>query len=306
MARLPSAATDLTISLSGGLVVCSDRAAACEVCTFGVSMASKKTLIKNSKAEKKTQKKPAKKAVVGKAKASGNLKKGKPKSSSRKIVAAQSAKKKSLSKVKAKNSAAVKKHRSVGKGNRTLAMVRRAASAPISGRKKASRTAADVMKKAVSLTSPKKVSAAPDLPAAEPKLTAADLEYFRALLVEKRRELIGDMGSMENTAFNSDGHSASPIHMADVGTDNFEQEFTLGLLESERQTLREIHEAIERIDNGTFGICVATGKPIGRARLEAKPWAKYCIEYARQLEQGRTPRTGETNHQQDDGEDDDD
>jgi RNA polymerase-binding protein DksA len=141
---------------------------------------------------------------------------------------------------------------------------------------------------------------------AEPKLTAADLEYFRGLLVEKRRELLGDMGSMENTAFPSDGHSSSPIHMADVGTDNFEQEFTLGLLESERQTLREIHEAIERVDNGTFGVCVATGKPIGRARLEAKPWAKYCIEYARQMERGQTSRLMEANNHNEDGEDDDD
>ncbi len=123
------------------------------------------------------------------------------------------------------------------------------------------------------------------------KLKKSDIEYFRGLLLEKRRELIGDMGSMESEAFRSEGgHSSSPIHMADVGTDNFEQEFTLGLLESERQTLREIHEAIERLDNGTFGVCVATGKPIGRARLEAKPWAKYCIEYARQLERGHVAR----------------
>ncbi len=125
----------------------------------------------------------------------------------------------------------------------------------------------------------------------EPKLNKADLEHFRELLLEKRREILGDVGSMENEAFkNQDNHSSSPMHMADVGTDNFEQEFTLGLIESERQMLREIHEAIGRIEDGTYGVCAGTGKVISRARLEATPWAKYCIEYARMLESGLVGR----------------
>ncbi len=125
------------------------------------------------------------------------------------------------------------------------------------------------------------------------KLTKSELEGFRKLLLAKRREILGDVGSMESEAFsNQDTHSSSPMHMADVGTDNFEQEFTLGLIESERELLKEIQEALGRIEDGTFGKCVATGKPIGKARLEAKPWAKYCIEYARMLESGLLPRNG--------------
>ncbi len=125
------------------------------------------------------------------------------------------------------------------------------------------------------------------------KLSRSDLEYFRRRLLEKRREILGDVGSMESEAFrNQDNHSSSPMHMADVGTDNFEQEFTLGLIESERLLLKEIQESLNRIDDGTFGVCVATGKPIGKARLEAKPWAKYCIEYARMLENGGMLRNG--------------
>ena len=132
------------------------------------------------------------------------------------------------------------------------------------------------------------------IPAA--KLSKTELENFRTLLLEKRREILGDVGSMESEAFrNQDNHSSSPMHMADVGTDNFEQEFTLGLIESERELLKEIQEAIARIENGTFGVCVATGKPIGKARLEAKPWAKYCIEYARMLESGMLPHNGHEN-----------
>jgi DnaK suppressor protein len=128
----------------------------------------------------------------------------------------------------------------------------------------------------------------------EAKLSKAELDHFRSLLLDKRREILGDVGSMENEAFkNQDNHSNSPMHMADVGTDNFEQEFTLGLIESERQLLREIQEALVRIEEGTYGVCVATSKPIGKARLEAKPWAKHCIEYTRMLEQGIIGREGQ-------------
>src|SRR5438045_9358103 len=77
-----------------------------------------------------------------------------------------------------------------------------------------------------------------------------------------------------------------PIHMADMGTDNYEQEFTLGLVEKDRQLLREINIALAKIQNGTYGICEGTGKPIGKPRLEAQPWAKYSVEYARQLDKG--------------------
>jgi DnaK suppressor protein len=121
-----------------------------------------------------------------------------------------------------------------------------------------------------------------------PTLSKHDLQYFRTLLLERRREIIGDVGSMESEAFKGDSNlSNMPIHMADVGTDNFEQEFTLGLIESERQTLREIQEALVRVDNGTYGVCLGTGKPIPRVRLEAVPWAKYTIEYSRLLEAGK-------------------
>lgn len=122
---------------------------------------------------------------------------------------------------------------------------------------------------------------------AQSGLNKRDLEYFRDLLLEKRRQLVGDMSSMEREALNPGGGSNLsnlPVHMADMGTDNYEQEFTLGLVEKDRTLLREINLALARIQNGTYGICEGTGNPIGRPRLEAKPWARYSIEYARKLE----------------------
>lgn len=119
------------------------------------------------------------------------------------------------------------------------------------------------------------------------RLAPDEVAEFRELLLAKRKEIVGDMGSLTDGVLGSNRQEAAgdlslmPNHMADLGSDNWEQEFNLGLMENQRQVLREIDEALERIENGTYGICVATGKPIAKVRLRATPWAKYCIEYAR-------------------------
>lgn len=125
-------------------------------------------------------------------------------------------------------------------------------------------------------------------------LTDNDLQKFTELLLRKRAELAGDIDRLTREALNTKGaghgeHSAMPIHMADLGSDNWEQEFTLGLIANERALVREIDEALDRIEKKTYGICIATGKRITKARLRAKPWAEYCIEYARAREEGRAP-----------------
>jgi RNA polymerase-binding protein DksA len=123
-------------------------------------------------------------------------------------------------------------------------------------------------------------------------LSKKELAEFRQQLLAKRATLLGDVANMADEALRKTRQSSTgdlsnmPIHMADLGSDNFEQEFTLGLIESEQVILREIDEALQRIDTGTYGICLGTGKPISKARLKAKPWAKYCIEYAQRLERG--------------------
>ncbi|MEM9881394.1 MAG: TraR/DksA C4-type zinc finger protein [Planctomycetota bacterium] len=116
-------------------------------------------------------------------------------------------------------------------------------------------------------------------------LKAKDLRDFRGLLLERRAEIIGDVQGLEAARSGNAGEiSHMPLHMADVGSDNYEQEFTLGLMESERRIVVEIDEALQRIEDKTYGVCLESAVPIGRPRLEAKPWAKYCIEVARQRE----------------------
>jgi len=133
-----------------------------------------------------------------------------------------------------------------------------------------------------------------ELPAS--RLSSGELEHYQRLLLTKRSELLGDVNHMADEAL---GHSAAeacgdqtkmPLHLADVGTDHYEREFTLGLMKTERQTLEEIDEALARIRAGTYGICLGTHKMIAKARLAAKPWARYSITYSRLLE-SRSVRT---------------
>lgn len=124
-------------------------------------------------------------------------------------------------------------------------------------------------------------------------LSPRELEHFRDLLLAKRRELVGDMSSMEREALRTSGGSnlsTLPMHMADMGTDNYEQEFTLGLVEKDRNLLREINNALAKIQNGSYGLCEGTGKPITKVRLEAQPWARFSIEYATMRERGMLRR----------------
>ena len=115
------------------------------------------------------------------------------------------------------------------------------------------------------------------------KLGKKELEEYRALLHTKRRQLVGMLSGMEDEALRSSGGNLSnmPVHMADMGSDVYEQDFTLGMAETERAIINEIDAALQRIEDKTFGVCQMTGKPISKARLDAKPWAKYTIEAER-------------------------
>ena len=127
-----------------------------------------------------------------------------------------------------------------------------------------------------------------------PKRTSAmrakEMEPFKHLLLEKRRLLVGDVNALERAALQQNRQDASgdlskmPLDMADIGSDNYEQEFALGLIESEQTTLGEIDEALQRIESRQYGKCLACGHPIAKARLKAKPHAKLCIECRRQEE----------------------
>jgi RNA polymerase-binding protein DksA len=72
--------------------------------------------------------------------------------------------------------------------------------------------------------------------------------------------------------------STLPMHLADMGTDSFEQDMSLGLMENETDELHEIEEALERIKDGSFGLCENCKKRIPKERLKAIPYARLCVD----------------------------
>lgn len=113
-----------------------------------------------------------------------------------------------------------------------------------------------------------------------------EMKPFKERLLALRARLRGEITQMADAALKKsklDGageSSAMPIHMADLGSDNFEQEFTLSLMENEEGTLGAIDVALERIEEGTYGVCEECGAKIPKARLNAIPFAALCVKCA--------------------------
>jgi RNA polymerase-binding transcription factor DksA len=127
-------------------------------------------------------------------------------------------------------------------------------------------------------------------------LKAADLKVFKVALQDIRARLRGDVSMMADAALRKTRSEASgdlssmPIHMADIGTDAYEQEFTLSLMATEEETLELVEQALERIRDRTYGLCEECGGIITKKRLEAIPFAPLCIKCAERLENGGRPR----------------
>jgi DnaK suppressor protein len=116
-------------------------------------------------------------------------------------------------------------------------------------------------------------------------MNKTDMLSFKDKLHIIRARLRGDVATMAQVALRKSGMEGSdsagmPIHMAELGSDNFEQEFTLSLVEAEEDTLGLIESALERIDEGAFGRCVQCDGVIPKARLNAIPYTPVCVKCA--------------------------
>ena len=114
-----------------------------------------------------------------------------------------------------------------------------------------------------------------------------DPRICRERLLALRARLRGEMTQMADAALNHDGNETSsvPTHIADLGSDNFEQELTLSLMGTEKEALDQIEAAMDRIHNGSYGQCEECGEAIPEVRLEAIPYAALCVQCASQREQ---------------------
>ncbi len=120
-----------------------------------------------------------------------------------------------------------------------------------------------------------------------------EMEVFRSQLMLLQSRIQGDVDHLSNGALDSGGgDSKSPTHMAELGTETYEQEFSIRMMENDQDVLDEIRAALIRIEEGTFGMCqscVEEGRPATKAwipkmRLKYLPYARNCIECERQRE----------------------
>lgn len=116
-----------------------------------------------------------------------------------------------------------------------------------------------------------------------------DLEYFKKLIYNEQVKTLRDMGYFKETILDetardaSGNQSAYSFHMADQGSDTYDREKSFLLAARENKYLAELNDAMKRIENGTYGVCMICGKDIEKERLEAVLVAKYHVVCKNQL-----------------------
>ena len=116
------------------------------------------------------------------------------------------------------------------------------------------------------------------------KMPKEELKKYRKLLVKEREKVGGGLSYIAETTLNKSLRDASgdlsgySYHMADMASDDYEREFSLGRATDEQKILYLIDEAIKRIEDGTYGSCLQCNKPVSKKRLMALPYSELCID----------------------------
>lgn len=122
------------------------------------------------------------------------------------------------------------------------------------------------------------------------KLTKKELKDFKKIVLKKKEETLDELKHISDDTLKKSQKEASgdisgyTYHMADVATDNYDREFSLGLASNERKSLYELEDALKRIEEGDFGICDECKGTITKVRLKAVPSARLCIKCQKKKE----------------------
>jgi len=120
------------------------------------------------------------------------------------------------------------------------------------------------------------------------KLDARKIESFKKMLLQIKSQINGDIRSMANESEGDQSDkgdlSGHAMHMADVATDMYDREFNLSLASNDREILQKVDAALNRIEKGTYGFCLKSGKRIPEQRLKALPYAEYSLEVQEEMD----------------------
>jgi len=119
------------------------------------------------------------------------------------------------------------------------------------------------------------------------RMSKKDMEKFRRLLEEKKASLSSDLAKTRSAEVETSDESTQDI--ADKAVSSYTREFLYSLTDGERSTLLQIDDAIGRIDDACFGLCINCGRPMAEKRLTAVPWAPYCVDCQELAEKGMLP-----------------
>ncbi|MCX5707283.1 MAG: TraR/DksA family transcriptional regulator [Candidatus Omnitrophica bacterium] len=124
------------------------------------------------------------------------------------------------------------------------------------------------------------------------KFIKKELIEFKKIILKRKEEVNDEIKHISDDTLKKSQKEASgdisgyTYHMADVATDNYDREFSLGLASNDRKSLYELDDALKRIEDGTFGICEDCKSLITKTRLKAVPQARLCVKCQEKKEKG--------------------
>lgn len=118
----------------------------------------------------------------------------------------------------------------------------------------------------------------------EKKMDKKTLEQYKKKLEEKRREL--SEAYTKNRHYGRESDEGGTQDLADKASSSYTKEFLYSLSNTEKSILEEVQNAIERMDDGEYGTCMECGEKISKKRLDAVPWARFCVPCQERVEQG--------------------
>lgn len=116
------------------------------------------------------------------------------------------------------------------------------------------------------------------------KFNKKELDFFRKLILKRKEEILDGIKHIADDTLKKSQKDASgdisgyTYHMADVATDTYDREFSLGLASNERELLYELDDAMKKIEEGTFGICEECKQLITKTRLKAVVYCRLCVK----------------------------
>lgn len=125
------------------------------------------------------------------------------------------------------------------------------------------------------------------------KMLKKEMQKYRQILLKIKERISDDIKHISEDTLKKSQKEASgdisgyTLHMADVATDSYDREFSLGLASNDRDLLSKINDALKKMEEGKFGACQECGKPISKTRLKAIPFAACCLKCQETQEKSR-------------------